>query len=101
MLERDPACLLNAADLALLPSRLPRWSLQDGRLVRVYEFPGFSEAVAFVNQAAEVAQRLDHHPDIHLSYRTVRLELITHKVRGLSDRDLELAQALDTIPLKS
>jgi 4a-hydroxytetrahydrobiopterin dehydratase len=100
MPEREEARLLTAAEIAALPSTLPRWSLQAGCLKQELQFPSFPEAVAYVNKVAAVAQQLDHHPDIFLSYRTVRLELITHKVNGLSPRDLALAHALDTIALE-
>src|SRR4051794_2160433 len=70
--------------------RLPAakgWERHGDMLVRSWQFPSFRRALEFVNQVAALAERLDHHPDIVLSYRTVRLELLTHSDGGLTDRD--------------
>ena len=51
----------------------------------------------FITELAPVAERLDHHPDLRLSWRTVELSLSTHSAGGLTALDLELASELDTI----
>jgi 4a-hydroxytetrahydrobiopterin dehydratase len=78
---------------------LPAWTLEAQTLARDFELKGFDDAVVFVNRVADLAKREDHHPDIHWSYSQVRLELSTHKVGGLSERDFALAQEIDQLPL--
>jgi 4a-hydroxytetrahydrobiopterin dehydratase len=81
--------------------RLPAakgWERHGDMLVRSWQFPSFRRALEFVNQVAALAERLDHHPDIVLSYRTVRLELLTHSDGGLTDRDFALAGEVNALP---
>jgi 4a-hydroxytetrahydrobiopterin dehydratase len=81
--------------------RLPAakgWERHGDMLVRTWQFPSFRRALEFVTQVAGMAERLDHHPDIVLSYRTVRLELLTHSDGGLTDRDFNLAAEVNTLP---
>jgi 4a-hydroxytetrahydrobiopterin dehydratase len=74
----------------------PAWIVERDRLRRDYRFPNFKSALAFVNQVAEVAEGVKHHPNIRLhEWCFVELELYTHAVGGLSDKDLELALAID------
>ena len=73
------------------------WSVAENALVRTVEFGSFLTAVRFVGELAPVAERLDHHPDLRLSWRTVELSLSTHSAGGLTRLDLELARELDAI----
>lgn len=75
----------------------PGWSVADGALLRTVEFSSFGTAVRFITELAPVAERLDHHPDLRLSWRTVELSLSTHSAGGLTALDLELARELDAI----
>jgi 4a-hydroxytetrahydrobiopterin dehydratase len=75
----------------------PGWSVAGTALVRTVEFDSFLTAVRFIGELAPVAERLDHHPDLRLSWRTVELSLSTHSEGGLTGLDLELAGELDAI----
>jgi 4a-hydroxytetrahydrobiopterin dehydratase len=74
------------------------WERHGDMLVRSWQFPSFRRAVEFVNQVAAMAEKNDHHPDIILSYRKVRLELSTHSDGGLTERDFILASELSALP---
>lgn len=54
------------------------WQNQQGKLYQKFTFKDFKEAVAFLNQVAEIAHKLNHHPKIHNSWNTVELWLSTH-----------------------
>lgn len=84
---------LSAGELAAakLP---PGWKVGDDKIEQWFEFGSFEEAMAFVNRAAELARELDHHPDIDVRYRRVRLELTTHSAGGVTPMDLEFASAI-------
>jgi 4a-hydroxytetrahydrobiopterin dehydratase len=77
--------------------RLPRWERAGAAIRRRLEFPGFPAAVAFVNRVAEVAEALDHHPDILIEYRRVTLTSWSHDQGGLTERDFRLAARLDAL----
>jgi len=76
---------------------LPRWKLDSGELVRRCEFTNFVEAMQFVNSVAEMAEGAGHHPDIDIRYNKVRLALMSHDAGGLTDRDFDLAAAIDSL----
>jgi 4a-hydroxytetrahydrobiopterin dehydratase len=73
------------------------WAEVDGALERTVELPSFSEAIAFVNRLAEVADRENHHPDIAISYRRVTVRWTTHSAGGITDRDRALAEETDRL----
>jgi 4a-hydroxytetrahydrobiopterin dehydratase len=82
-------------------ARMPNakgWDRHGDMLVRSWQFPSFRRALEFVNQVAALAEKSDHHPDIVLSYRKVRLELSTHSEGGLTDLDFSSAAEINALP---
>ena len=74
------------------------WAVLDGkRISREFKFKDFKEAVQFVNKVAELSESEGHHPDIHVFYNKVRIELWTHAVGGLSENDFILAAKIEII----
>lgn len=70
----------------------------DGRaLVRVFDRKNFDGSIAFVNAVAEVANRLNHHPDIAISWNTVTIRTWSHDVAAITARDIELTKAIDAL----
>ncbi len=88
---------LGKDDVAALANATPRWTVREREIAREFTFPDFPAAIAFVNRIAELAQQMNHHPDIYISYNTVRLVLRTHKVDGLTRNDFILAEKIDTV----
>jgi 4a-hydroxytetrahydrobiopterin dehydratase len=76
---------------------LPQWKLEGKEIVRHCEFPDFAAAMAFVNQVAEKAEKAGHHPDIDIRYNKVRLGLVSHDKGGLTERDMKMAQTIDSL----
>jgi 4a-hydroxytetrahydrobiopterin dehydratase len=70
------------------------WKLQEGKLVRDWTFKDFVEAMAFVNQVAELAEVAGHHPDIDIRYSRVRLGLVSHDAGGITNRDAQMAMQI-------
>lgn len=74
------------------------WRREGEAIVRDFELADFVAAIAFVNAVAELAERANHHPDIFVhGYKNVRLTLTTHSAGGLTERDFELAAAVDAL----
>jgi 4a-hydroxytetrahydrobiopterin dehydratase len=82
---------LTEPDIVSRMSTAKDWERLGDMLVRSWQFPTTRRALEFVGRVVELADRLDHHPDIILSYRTVRLELSTHADGGLTEDDFALA----------
>jgi 4a-hydroxytetrahydrobiopterin dehydratase len=82
-----------------LAAEVNHWNLADDALSinREFVFKDFTEALAFVNKVAVVAQEQDHHPDIHWWWNKVKLELTTHAIKGLSNNDFIMAAKINQI----
>ena len=76
---------------------LDGWALADGALTRTFRFADFPRAVDFVEQLADVAESMQHHPDIDIRYNKVTLRAVTHSAGGVTTRDVELAVALSRL----
>jgi len=73
-----------------------RWEVvETHHLEATYEFPDFAEALAFTNAIGAIAEEQGHHPDIHLSWGRVGVEIWTHKIDGLTESDFVLAAKFD------
>jgi 4a-hydroxytetrahydrobiopterin dehydratase len=80
----------------LLPQLETGWSLNSaGHLVRDYEFGDFAAAMAFANRVGDIAEEQGHHPDLHVSWGRVGVEIWTHKIDGLTESDFFLAAKTD------
>jgi len=90
--------LTGAARLAAIAG-LKGWSEVAGRdaIHKDFQFADFSEAWAFLARVALLAEKMDHHPEIFNVYNRVALTLSTHDAGGLSERDINLAEAIDEI----
>ena len=88
---------LSEGEVAELLSALTDWELDadSGAIVRNLEFPTFADAIQFVNRVAQDADDHDHHPDIDIRYRRLKVALISHDVGGLTKRDSRMARLID------
>lgn len=73
----------------------PDKGLVNARIFKEYKFKDFIGAMNFVDKVAELAEAEGHHPDIHINYNKVLLELWTHAIGGLSENDFILAAKID------
>jgi 4a-hydroxytetrahydrobiopterin dehydratase len=81
-----------------MPKTLTTWEVVDGHhLHKVFKFPDFLTALAFVNRIGAVAEAQGHHPDLLLAWGKVEVTLFTHDVGGISDKDYTLAAAIDQL----
>lgn len=76
-------------------SGLKGWTIEEGWLVKDFGFKGFSTAMAFMNNLAPLAEKLNHHPDWTNSYNRVIVKLMDHQARGLTKNDFIFAKAAD------
>jgi 4a-hydroxytetrahydrobiopterin dehydratase len=73
------------------------WERRGDELVRTVKRDRFSGALAYVNAVGALAEQQDHHPDITIRWDTVTLVLSTHSAGGLTQKDLDLAAAIDAL----
>lgn len=89
--------LLTEAEIEARLKEVPGWSRQGKSITRTWKFRDFREALRFINQVGELAESMDHHPEIYNSWATVTLTLTTHDKGGLTNLDFELAKKIDAL----
>ena len=77
--------------------RLPDWRLAEGReaITRKYQFVDFDAAFAFMTRVALLAAKMDHHPEWSNVYNKLDVTLATHDAGGVTQKDIDLAMAMD------
>lgn len=81
-----------------LQAQLPHWRVVDNHhLWREFGFSDFATALDFVNRIGQVAEAQGHHPDIHLAWGKVGVEIWTHKIDGLTESDFIFAAKVDKL----
>lgn len=89
---------LTKEQIAPLLNQLLTWHVvEDHHLMRTFGFPDFVQALEFVNKVGELAEAEGHHPDMHLSWGRVDVEIWTHKIGGLSESDFVLAAKIERL----
>jgi len=90
---------LKGSELARLAGELGGgWQvIEEHHLERSYEFKNFREALAFTNKVGELAEKVQHHPDIYLAWGKVKLTLWTHKIDGLTEGDFVFAAKVNKL----
>lgn len=78
---------------------LPDWDHDEARdaITRSLSFADFNEAFGFMTRVALLAEKADHHPEWSNVYNRVEILLTTHDAGGLSERDIDMARAIDAI----
>ena len=88
---------LPPAEVTTFLRGLPGWTLEGKAIIKTYRFTNYYETMAFVNAAAWVSHREDHHPDIVVGYKEARVSYVTHAIGGLSTNDFICAAKLDAL----
>ncbi|MEX2028895.1 MAG: 4a-hydroxytetrahydrobiopterin dehydratase [Candidatus Paceibacterota bacterium] len=88
---------LSKTDAQDYVDEVPGWVLDKDvkKISKEYKFQDFIGAINFVERVADVAEMDGHHPDIHIHYNKVLLELWTHAIGGLSENDFIVAAKVD------
>jgi 4a-hydroxytetrahydrobiopterin dehydratase len=94
---------LNHGQIAHYSPEVPDWkvSADEKKITKEFKFKDFTQAMAFVNKVAALAEEEGHHPDIHIFYTLVRFELTTHAMKGLSENDFILAAKINALTAAS
>ncbi|MGB9637926.1 MAG: 4a-hydroxytetrahydrobiopterin dehydratase [bacterium] len=73
----------------------PNWKIIDNKLYREINLNNFKEVVLFFNLIAFLAEKLNHHPDLEVSYKKIIVKLFTHSNNSITDKDIELANLIE------
>jgi 4a-hydroxytetrahydrobiopterin dehydratase len=89
--------LLSAADVEAQLRTLDGWSGDTSGIERTVESASFPAAIELVRQVADVAEEMNHHPDIDIRWRKVRFAVSTHSAGGVTSYDVDLAKRIDAL----
>ncbi|MBV1777137.1 4a-hydroxytetrahydrobiopterin dehydratase [Burkholderiaceae bacterium DAT-1] len=88
---------LDQAGIEALLKEVSGWAFEGGKIVKTFRFANYHESVAFVNAGAWIANKEDHHPEVFLTYNTVRVAFDTHSCNGISRNDFICAAKYDAL----
>jgi 4a-hydroxytetrahydrobiopterin dehydratase len=74
---------------------LKGWRRKGDFITKTFKFRTFMGGIEFVDDVAEIAEGLDHHPDIHIVWTTIKLEIQTHDEGGITQLDIRLASRVE------
>lgn len=80
---------------------LPGWSRRGNALTKTYRFTTFPAGITFVTRVADVAESMDHHPDIDIRHTRLTFTLSTHDAGGITANDLRLAREIERLAVES
>ncbi len=90
--------LLNDNELKEKLNQLNDWQVNDNKLVKVFKFKNFAEAISFIVKIGIEAEKFDHHPDLILfGWNNVKIILSTHEAGGITEKDFNLAQKINQL----
>ncbi len=78
-------------------ANLKGWIVENGKISRIFKFNDFNEAFGFMTRVAMEVEKLNHHPEWFNVYNTVKIELVTHDVNGISNYDFKLANIINKL----
>lgn len=88
--------LLSDTEIEARLAKLEDWRRHGPSVRRQYRFPTYMEGIAFVNWVAALAEAADHHPDLMVTWGRVTVSLSTHSEGGLTHKDFDLAEKIDS-----
>jgi len=84
-------------EVSKLITRLPGWSVQNGKLHREYQCKDFVTALVNLTRVALTVDCMNHHPEWFNVWNKVVVDLVTHSVKGVSDLDFVLAEKMEEV----
>jgi 4a-hydroxytetrahydrobiopterin dehydratase len=95
--EAHMSTVLSQQEVQLALQKLPGWNKKGDAIERTFSFANFVDAMKFVNQIAEAAEAVNHHPAITINYNKVTMALVSHDSGGITSRDVRMAGKINEI----
>lgn len=88
---------LSDAEIKSEIAKAKGWKIIGGKLSRTFKFSDFNQAFGFMSRVAMAAEKMNHHPEWFNVYDTVKIDLVTHDVGGISNFDFNLAKVINKL----
>ncbi len=89
--------LLSEEEIAIRLESLNNWQRDENMITCFFKFGRFSEGIDFVRRVAEIADNVDHHPDIDIRFTNIKLSLCSHDAGGITEKDFMLAERINSL----
>ncbi|MBC7841044.1 MAG: 4a-hydroxytetrahydrobiopterin dehydratase [Gemmatimonadaceae bacterium] len=89
------APVLSDIEIQRALGQLPGWSRRTNVISKTFNLPTFPAGIAFIRRIADAAEAAQHHPDIDIRYTKITVALSTHDSGGLTQKDIDLAKAIE------
>lgn len=76
-------------------AEFPHWSVQKEGLVAEFKFASYLDSIEFVNRVADIAEEMNHHPEMRVGWRTVRLAIMTHSKKAITSLDTDFVRKVE------
>jgi 4a-hydroxytetrahydrobiopterin dehydratase len=94
-----PTPKFNSHEIAKALKTIQGWTLESDEafMHKQWQFDSFKTAMEFITEVADIAEHQNHHPEFVSVYRKMRVRLSTHDASGLTQKDFDLAAAIDNL----
>jgi 4a-hydroxytetrahydrobiopterin dehydratase len=92
-----PSPALSDIEIQRSLGTLPGWTRKGDAISKTYHFATFPAGIAFIGQVADMAEAMQHHPDIDIRYTRVTFTLSTHDSGGITALDFDLAGRIEAL----
>ncbi len=96
-MSKTPPSVLTNQEIEAGLTKLDGWEHRDGALEKHFRFSDFSAAFGFMTRVAMACECRNHHPEWCNTWNRVDIRLTTHEAGGLTQRDLDLAEAIEQV----
>jgi len=83
--------------LQKIQDEIPQWKYEDGYICREINTKNWKETVMLFNAIAYLAESLWHHPDVELGFKRLKIKLMTHDAKAITDKDFNLAKFIERL----
>lgn len=86
---------LNSDEVSQNLEGLSGWEVKDGELRKIFQFGAYLDGVEFARSCGELAEKMNHHPDLLIQWRKVAVSIVTHSAGGLTELDFDYARRVE------
>ncbi|OUW62143.1 MAG: 4a-hydroxytetrahydrobiopterin dehydratase [bacterium TMED198] len=75
------------------------WNYKNNQISKTFKFETYMDSIKFINNLSEVAEQKNHHPDMHIGWCVVKINISSHDMGGVTTKCVNLALSIDSIKL--
>ncbi len=88
--------ILSDKEIEIKLKELPGWVREGNKITKGFELENFLKVIMFINNLAPIFEEIEHHPDMHISYKKIRFELTRHDIGGkITEKDFSVAAEIE------